>query len=72
MLSQKDMAYLNIPDMVSRLDSSRRNDRNPLAQGVPLKSKNLFIDVIEFALSENEDLLYFDSKDDYSWKNSFQ
>ena len=29
-----------------------------MAQGLPLKSENIFVDIIEFAMKENRELLY--------------
>ena len=54
----KLISDLNIPDAVSSLDNAVRNSSNPLKQGLPLKSKNIFIDVIDFAMEHNKELLY--------------
>ena len=49
---------LDIEKSVSTFDDSLRNIENPLRQKLPLKSRNIFVDVIRFALKENRDLLY--------------
>ena len=49
---------LNIAKAVSSLDDSMRDSTNPLRQGLPLTSKNIFIDIVKFALNHNKELLY--------------
>ena len=49
---------LDITRTISSLDDSSRHPDNPLQQGLPLKSKNIFIDVCNFALAHNKELLY--------------
>ena len=38
--------HLDIQKSLSDLDDAVRNPQNPLAQTLPLKSKNLFVDII--------------------------
>ena len=49
---------LDIDKSVSSFDDSLRNIENPLRQMIPLKSRNIFVDVLRFALKENRELLY--------------
>ena len=48
----------NIAKTVSSLEDSFRIPSNPLRQGLPLTSKNIFIDIIRFGLTHNRELLY--------------
>ena len=57
-LSKENINELDIKYSVSALDDSRRNKLDPMAQGLPLKSKNIFVDIIQFAMKENRDLLF--------------
>ena len=41
-LSKENIKKLDIQCSVSSLDDSRRNKFNPMAQGLPLKSENIF------------------------------
>ena len=52
------VSALDITRTISSLDDSSRRSDNPLQQGLPLKSKNIFIDVCNFALAHNKELLY--------------
>ena len=38
--------HLDIQKSLSDLDDAVRNPQNPLAQTLPLRSKNLFVDII--------------------------
>ena len=49
---------LNIAKAVSSLDDSSRKSTNPLRQGLPLTSRNLFIDIVKHGLSHNKELVY--------------
>ena len=57
-LRHSNITHLNIEKSVSDLDDANRKSSNPLKQELPLECKNLFIDVINFALKENRELLY--------------
>ena len=54
-LASADIRQLNIPASVSILDDANRNPQNPLLQGLPLSSQNLYI---QFAMKENPELLF--------------
>ena len=43
---------------MSSLDDAIRNTKNPLKQGLPLSSDNIFIDIINFAMEHNKEILY--------------
>ena len=58
LLNKMEIPTLDIQQSVSDLDDAVRNSDNPLKQGVPLQSNNIFVDVINFALENNRDLLY--------------
>ena len=49
---------LNIHEAVSCLDEAVRDFSNPLKQGLPLKSENIFIDMVKFGLMHNKELIY--------------
>ena len=49
---------LNIAKSISDFDESARNKSNPLSQDIPLESRNIFVDVIHFAMKHNKELLY--------------
>ena len=49
---------LDIGMSMSDFDEAMRNPKNPLKQGLPLSSKNIFIDILKFALEHNKDLIY--------------
>merc|ERR1711954_90927 len=57
-LLSSNINEVNINHMVSNLDDSLRSAANPLSQSLPLQSRNIFIDVIEFAIRENKELLF--------------
>ena len=57
-LLSSNINEVNINHMVSNLDDSLRSAANPLSQSLPLQSINIFIDVIEFAIRENKELLF--------------
>ena len=48
----------NVTKSIFDFDCAQRNPHNPLSQGLPLKSKNIFIDLVRFAMKENKDLLH--------------
>ena len=54
LLNKMEIPTLDIQQSVSDLDDAVRNSDNPLKQGVPLQSNNIFVDVINFALENNE------------------
>ena len=49
---------LDIGLSMSDFDEAVRDPKNPLKQGLPLSSKNIFIDILKFALEHNKDLIY--------------
>ena len=59
LLFETDIGYLDVAKSVSDFDESQRKENNPLAQGLPLSSKNIFVDVVRFGLKENKDLIHF-------------
>ena len=59
LLFETDIGCLDVAKSVSDFDESQRKENNPLAQGLPLYSKNIFVDVIRFGLKENKDLIHF-------------
>ena len=58
MLYERNVDELDIVKSVSKFDKAQRNSENPLKQGLPLKSQNIFVDIIDFALKENKELIY--------------
>ena len=52
------ISTLNIQEAVSCLDDAYRDMSNPMKPDLPLTSKNIFIDIINFAMENNKDLLY--------------
>ena len=57
-LLQEDISVLDISRSVSELDDSANNPDNPLRQGLPLTSKNIFIDIINYAIHHNKQLIF--------------
>ena len=57
-LFESNISEVNISQSVTNFDDAMSNPENPLLQGLPLKSKNIFVDIIRFALEHNKDLLY--------------
>ena len=57
-LYERNVQNINVVKSVAKFDQAQRNEQNPLKQGLPLKSKNIFIDIIDFALKENIELIY--------------
>ena len=56
-LYESDVSILDIDRSVSDLDNALQDPSNPLTQEIPLASKNIFINVINFGLVHNKDLL---------------
>ena len=56
-LYESDVSILDIDRSVSDLDNALQDPINPLTQEIPLASKNIFVDVINFGLVHNKDLL---------------
>ena len=50
LLRSKLIKNLNLSQRVSSLHDSVRNETNPLAHKLPMKSKNIFVDVLRFRL----------------------
>ena len=53
-----ELNHLDIQKSVSDLDDARRKHINPLKQCLPLECKNIFIDILKFALQENKELIF--------------
>ena len=45
-------------ESVADFDGAQRKVDHPLSQGLPLKSKNIFVDIVQFAMRENKELLH--------------
>ena len=58
LLLQEDISLLDISKSVSDFDDSANSPSNPLRQGLPLTSKNIFIDIIDYGIQNNKELIY--------------
>ena len=56
-LFESDIEF-DVSQSVFDFDCAQKSPDNPLTQGLPLKSKNIFIDIVKFALKENKELLH--------------
>ena len=56
-LFESDLGQFDVALSVSDFDDAMRNKNNPLSQNLPIKSKNIFIDIVRYAMEHNKELL---------------
>ena len=56
-LFESDIQF-NVAKSVADFDKAQRKEDHPLSQGLPLKSNNIFVDIVQFAMRENKELLH--------------
>ena len=59
LLYESDIGHIDVAKSVSDFDESQKKENNPLAQGLPLISKNIFVDIVHFGMTENKELVHF-------------
>ena len=57
-LYESSVSDYSVPKSVSDFDNAQRDEDNPLAQSLPLKCQNIFIDTVRFAMKHNRELIH--------------
>ena len=56
-LYESDIVHLNVPKSVSDFVEAFRKKDNPLSQGLPLTSNNIFVEIVRYGIKENRELI---------------